>query len=134
MAATPPHMWSMYLVTSNLMGAGNTTNGTIRGSTPRFMRCWRSVIPVGKRSSLSELSSLDTAIDLQTAIECPREHLAAWAPKTVVWAPGGTRRHAIASGVPLDDSYIGWAWEQHMRCIELFFALGVQTLFAPILG
>jgi hypothetical protein len=52
----------------------------------------------------------------------------------VVWAPGGTRRHAIAAGVPLDNRYISWAWEQHMRCIELFFALGVQTLFAPILG
>jgi tuberculosinol/isotuberculosinol synthase len=83
---------------------------------------------------VSQASSLDTPIDLQTAIRCPRERLAAWAPQTVVWAPGGTRRHAIAAGVPIDDSYIDWAWEQHMRCIELFFALGVQTLFVPVLG
>jgi hypothetical protein len=83
---------------------------------------------------LSLPSSLAASIDLQTAISLPRERLAAWSPQTVVWAPGGTRRHAIAAGVPLDNSYIDWAWEQHMRCIELFFALGVQTLFAPILG
>jgi hypothetical protein len=84
--------------------------------------------------TLTQPPSLDIPIDLQTAMTCSRDRVAAWAPQTVVWAPGGTRRHAIAAGVPLDNSYIDWAWEQHMRCIKLFFTLGVRTLFAPILG
>jgi hypothetical protein len=83
---------------------------------------------------LSQPLQLNAPIDLQTARTWPRERIAACAPQTVVWAPGGTRRQAIAAGVPLDNNYIDWAWTQHMRCIELFFTLGVKTLFAPILG
>jgi hypothetical protein len=77
---------------------------------------------------------MDAPIDLQTVLAWPRERLLPYAPQTVVWAAGGTRRQAVAVGVALGASYIDWAWEQHMRCIELFFALGVQTLFVPILG
>jgi hypothetical protein len=72
-------------------------------------------------------------MDRETMLALPLEELRALAPKTVVWAPGGTRRHAALKGIP-SASYVEWAWEQHFRCVAQFFKLGVQTLFVPTLG
>lgn len=72
-------------------------------------------------------------MDVRTARICTRAEIAAWAPRTVVWAAGGTRRQAHLEGVA-DADYIDWALEHQLRVAHLIFGLGVHHLFMPILG
>ena len=73
-------------------------------------------------------------MDLQTMIEIPRAQVRELAPQTVVWAAGGTRRQAVIEGIDLASGYYDWSWRRQLGGAALFFDLGVQTLFAPILG
>jgi hypothetical protein len=57
-----------------------------------------------------------------------------FAPATVVWAAGGTRRHAALTGRAVDEAYYEWAWQEQLRLAKLFFDLGVRVLFMPGLG
>lgn len=60
--------------------------------------------------------------------------VAALAPATVCFAPGGTRRHAVLEGVPLDgDAYVRWSQGRIFDCIERLFALGVRHVIVNVL-
>ena len=73
-------------------------------------------------------------MDLQTMLKLPRDQVRELAPQTVVWAAGGTRRQAVIEGVDLEAGYYDWSWRRQLGGAAQFFELGVQTLFAPILG
>ncbi|KAB8144995.1 hypothetical protein F8S13_03945 [Chloroflexia bacterium SDU3-3] len=73
-------------------------------------------------------------MEREQVLAMPREEVRRYAPKTVVWAPGGTRRHAALAGVSVDGRYFDWAWDQQFGKVELFFDLGVQRFFSPVLG
>jgi hypothetical protein len=73
-------------------------------------------------------------LELDEALARPRAELDGLAPRTLVWAAGGTRRQAALEGIPRDARYFEWAWRQQFAHTALFFDLGVTTLFAPALG
>mgnify|MGYP001298608110 CR=1 FL=1 len=67
-------------------------------------------------------------------LSADRAEVAAVAPATVCFAPGGTRRHAVLEGVPLDgDAYVRWSQARIFDCIDLLFALGVQHVIVNVL-
>jgi hypothetical protein len=72
-------------------------------------------------------------MELETMLALPQEQVRPLAPRTAVWAAGGTRRQAALEGVP-EAEYFDWAWQGQMDGVALFFTLGVQCLFAPVLG
>lgn len=73
-------------------------------------------------------------MDLPTMLQIPRSQVRELAPHTVVWAAGGTRRQAVIEGIDLETGYYNWSWRRQLGSAAQFFDLGVQTLFAPILG
>src|SRR5256885_3759643 len=73
-------------------------------------------------------------MDLQSMLTLPRDQMRALAPRTVVWAAGGTRRQATLAGMAINATYHRWGWQQHLERVALLFDLGVQTLFTPLLG
>jgi hypothetical protein len=51
------------------------------------------------------------------------------APKTMIFAAGGTRRRAALAGIdPASDSYPQWSFYQMMACFDLFFQHGVRQI------
>jgi len=67
-------------------------------------------------------------------LTAPPEQIAAIAPATVIFAPGGTRRSAALAGIaPQSDDYARWSREQMIACAQRFFALGVRHLFMSIM-
>lgn len=73
-------------------------------------------------------------MELEHMIALSQEEFRPYAPKTVVWAPGGTRRHAALAGLSVDKSYFDWARTLQYEKVKLFFDLGVQTFFSLVLG
>lgn len=60
--------------------------------------------------------------------------VAAVAPATVCFAPGGTRRHAVLEGVPLDgDAYVRWSQARIFDCVGQLFALGARHVIVNVL-
>lgn len=60
--------------------------------------------------------------------------VAAVAPATVVFAPGGTRRAAALQGIsPQSDDYARWTRERMIACSQRFFQLGVRHLFMSVM-
>lgn len=63
-------------------------------------------------------------------LAAPVEQIAAVAPKSVVFAPGGTRRDAALAGVDVDsDEYPRWTFERMVTLFDRAFRHGVQHLF-----
>jgi hypothetical protein len=51
------------------------------------------------------------------------------APKTMIFAAGGTRRRAVLAGIdPTSDEYPRWSFFQMVTCFDLFFQHGVRHL------
>jgi undecaprenyl pyrophosphate synthase len=59
------------------------------------------------------------------------DEIAQYAPKTVCFVPGGTRRAAALAGIPPDDThaYINYGFKELLRCCKLMFDHGVEHLF-----
>lgn len=71
---------------------------------------------------------------LEDFLAAPTEQIAAVAPATLIFAPGGTRRGAALAGIaPQSDEYARWSREQMIACAQRFFALGVRHLFMSIM-
>lgn len=67
-------------------------------------------------------------------LAAPPSVVAAVAPATLIYAPGGTRRRAALAGIePHSDSYAEWSRRQMLRTCELFFAHGVRHLWVTVL-
>ena len=57
------------------------------------------------------------------------------APDTIIYAPSGTRRHAILNGVA--DSgwdYAEWSRVQLFNCFELLFQYGIRHIILPLMS
>ena len=67
-------------------------------------------------------------------LAAPLETVAAVAPPTVIWSPGGTRRRAVLEGITIDDTYLEWGRRHMLDGIALFFRFGIRHLILPILG
>lgn len=75
-----------------------------------------------------------TAPTREEFLAAPRSAVAAVAPATLIYAPGGTRRRAALAGLdPQSDAYAEWSRQQMLRSFELFFGLGVQHLWVTVL-
>lgn len=73
---------------------------------------------------------------LEEFLVAPEAEVAEVAPTTMIYAPAGTRRHALFEGIePLSEQYVQWARAASMRCFDLIFRHGVRHLitlaFAP---
>jgi hypothetical protein len=75
-----------------------------------------------------------TTPTLDEFLHAPLEQVAAVAPTTLIYAPGGTRRQAALAGIgPDSDAYPRWSAE-HMRAdTALLFQYGVRHVFMTIL-
>jgi hypothetical protein len=72
--------------------------------------------------------------NLTTFMTAPDTVVAANAPATAIYMPGGTRRRAVLEGVSLGSDYLSWTRAQIVPTAALFFRLGVQHLFFPLVG
>jgi hypothetical protein len=67
-------------------------------------------------------------------LAAPVEIIAAVAPRSMVYAPGGTRRSATFAGIkPWSEEYIRVGQEEYMACLEIIFRYGVENVFMPTL-
>ncbi|QRN94406.1 hypothetical protein JRI60_35475 [Archangium violaceum] len=63
-------------------------------------------------------------------LAAPAEQIAAVAPKSMVVAPGGTRRAAAMAGIDTNsDTYVRWSFDCMISQFEMMFRHGVQHLF-----
>ncbi|RRR74935.1 MAG: hypothetical protein EI684_05910 [Candidatus Viridilinea halotolerans] len=75
-----------------------------------------------------------TPPSLETFLQAPHEQVAAVAPTTLIYAPGGTRRNAVLAGIePTSDAYASWSHQQMLHGLQVIFAHGVRHCFAVIL-
>jgi hypothetical protein len=71
---------------------------------------------------------------LEDFLAAPAEQVAAAAPATMIFAPGGTRRRAALAGIsPQSEAYAQWSREQMIACCGRWFEHGVRHLFMNIL-
>lgn len=79
---------------------------------------------------MSEAQAIPT---LQDFLDAPIEQVIEVAPKSVVYAPGGTRRSAVYHQIkPWSHEYALWGWLEMLRCAELIFQHGVDNVFIPL--
>lgn len=72
---------------------------------------------------MSSIPSFDEFLNL------PAEEMAHLAPKTLIFAAGGTRRSAALAGVSTTgNEYASWAYGQMIECFALFFRHGVKHI------
>lgn len=65
-------------------------------------------------------------------LAAPLDDVAAVAPRSMVYAPGGTRRSAMFAGVePWSTEYVRLGHEGITKCIDLIFRHGVEHVFTP---
>jgi hypothetical protein len=65
-------------------------------------------------------------------ITAPLEMIAAVAPRSLLYAPGGTRRSAAFAGVePWSKEYLRLGQDGIVRCLEVIFRHGVEHVFTP---
>jgi hypothetical protein len=68
-------------------------------------------------------------IDFNDFSYLPLDQIAHIAPKTMIFAAGGTRRRAVLAGIdPVSDEYPRWSFGQMMICFNLFFQHGVRHI------
>lgn len=74
------------------------------------------------------------SLTLEEFLVAPIEEIAKVAPACMIYAPGGTRRHAVLEGIePWSEEYMQWALMRTFACCDLIFQHGVQHLFIPLL-
>jgi hypothetical protein len=62
----------------------------------------------------------------------PLEKIATVAPRSLLFAPGGTRRSAAFAGVePWSESYLRLGQDGITRCLDVIFRHGVEHVFTP---
>jgi len=62
------------------------------------------------------------------------EDLSAVAPRSMVYAPGGTRRSAAFLGIePWSKAYLRIMQDGFVACLEVIFRYGVQHVFTPMI-
>jgi len=72
----------------------------------------------------------ETLPDRVTFLQAPLAVVASVAPPAVFYSVGGTRRHAVFSGLPAQgDAYARWTRDQMLAAEELLFRHGVRHLF-----
>ena len=60
-------------------------------------------------------------------LKIPNDECSAYAPKTMIYAPSGTRRRAVLAGLaPDSDEYASWSRSQMIRACQLIFNHGVR--------
>jgi len=70
-----------------------------------------------------------TVPSLEEFLLTPIQEIAKVAPTTMVYAPGGTRRQAVFTGIePWSDHYVEWGRERILEQIDLIFRHGVRNL------
>ena len=75
-----------------------------------------------------------TIANLEDFLAAPIEQVAAAAPATMIFAPGGTRRRAALAGIsPQSEAYAQWSREQMIACCGRWFEHGIRHLFMNIL-
>ncbi|HEX6292999.1 MAG TPA: hypothetical protein VFZ66_27700 [Herpetosiphonaceae bacterium] len=68
--------------------------------------------------------------DLKTFLAADQATVAAIAPRTVIYMPGGTRRAAALAGIrPESDDYVQWSRRQLIQAVEQLFQHGIQHVF-----
>lgn len=69
---------------------------------------------------------------LEEFLAAPLETVAAVAPRSMVYAPGGTRRSATFAGVePWSEEYLHRGEDGVTACLDIIFQHGVQHVFMP---
>ena len=66
---------------------------------------------------------------LQSFLTAPLEEVASVAPKTVIFAAGGTRRSAMLAGIAdHSEEYVRWTRRQMIDCFDMLFRHGVSHI------
>ncbi len=60
--------------------------------------------------------------------DTPVEQISLLAPKSIIFAAGGTRRAAALAGIMDQDEYVSWSFAQMIKCFSLFAKYGVQHI------
>jgi hypothetical protein len=72
------------------------------------------------------------APSLETFLAAPVEEVACVAPRSLIFAVGGSRRAAALAGVdPLGDAYASYSRGRMMAALDRILGLGVQHIFTP---
>lgn len=68
-------------------------------------------------------------MDVKDFLELTATQIQTYAPATAVYSVGGTRRHALFTGIsPTDPDYVYWTQRGFWRCAECIFRHGVQHI------
>jgi hypothetical protein len=69
---------------------------------------------------------------LEAFLTAPIDEVARIAPRSLIFAVGGSRRAAALAGVdPLGDGYASYSRGRMMAALDRIFSLGVQYIFTP---
>ncbi|MCA9242228.1 MAG: hypothetical protein KDA37_18580 [Planctomycetales bacterium] len=67
-------------------------------------------------------------------LAAPDDVIAAVAPRSMVYAPGGTRRRSVFDGVePWSVEYVQRSYTDMVACLDVIFRYGVEHVFTPAL-
>jgi hypothetical protein len=67
-------------------------------------------------------------------LAAPVETVAAIAPRSMVYAPGGTRRSATFAGiVPWSPEHVRESQRRYVECLDVIFRYGVEHVFSPMI-
>lgn len=69
---------------------------------------------------------------LEEFLGAPVDVVTQVAPKSVIFASGGTRRAAALAGIEFGDAFARWNREQMMSACDLFFRQGIEHLIMPM--
>ena len=79
------------------------------------------------------MTSFNDIPTLENFLIAPIDIVAEAAPKTLVFAPGGTRRSATFAGIkPESEAFIHWSRERVTGAFELMFRHGVRHIFMAL--
>src|SRR5262245_60227002 len=88
---------------------------------------WRGV----RGGSMSPTISIPTQAEFLAA---PIKAVSTVAPRSMVYAPGGTRRSAAFDGIePWSAEYIALGQLSIVACLDIIFSYGVEHVFTPML-
>lgn len=101
---------------------------------PSILDEWRLIpnkCPNVRESKMSTTPEIPT---LEEFMAASVEAVAAVAPRSMVYAPGGTRRSATFAGIePWSAEYIRETQDRFAACLEVMFANGVEHVFTPMI-
>lgn len=67
-------------------------------------------------------------IDFDQFCDLPAEEIAEFAPKSMIFAAGGTRRAAKLAGIDDQREYVKWSSQQLIECFALFANYGLEQI------